>query len=131
MIRHDTIRAKRARINEQGGPGCFVIFEDDRGLFSVYEGAFCHECEGSSLQDATETARKAADAFDGRALEELKRNWRNDPVWDIEDTEGYEDIRQELYVYRLETELAAAKNEIERLHRILRPFSALLHDLHL
>lgn len=35
---------------------------------------------------------------------DLKRNWRNDPCWDIEETEGYEDYRDELLAYRMEME---------------------------
>lgn len=37
-------------------------------------------------------------------IEELKRNWSIDPCWDIEDTEGFEDHKTELKLYRLECE---------------------------
>jgi len=37
-------------------------------------------------------------------INELKRNWSNDPCWDIEDTEGFEAYKQELLAYRLEQE---------------------------
>lgn len=33
-------------------------------------------------------------------IQELKIAWRNDPVWDIEDTEGFEDYYDELLAYR-------------------------------
>jgi len=33
-------------------------------------------------------------------VEELKRNWRRDPIWDIEDTEGFEEYREELLEFR-------------------------------
>jgi hypothetical protein len=32
-------------------------------------------------------------------LESLKRDWLNDPCWDIEDTEGFEDHREELLMF--------------------------------
>lgn len=35
---------------------------------------------------------------------ELKNTWRNDPVWDIEDTEGFEDHYEELLEYRKQIE---------------------------
>ena len=37
-------------------------------------------------------------------IQELKRGWKNDPCWDIEETEGFEDHREELFHYRLEKE---------------------------
>lgn len=35
-------------------------------------------------------------------VEQLKRQWSQDPIWDIEDTEGFEDYREELRAYREE-----------------------------
>lgn len=37
-------------------------------------------------------------------IEALKDNWRNDPIWDIEDTEGFELHCDELVACRLEWE---------------------------
>jgi len=37
-------------------------------------------------------------------LQELKEQWRSDPIWDIEETEGYEDHYDELKTYRLQWE---------------------------
>lgn len=37
-------------------------------------------------------------------LKKLKENWRRDPIWDLEDTEGFEDHFEELKAYRLEME---------------------------
>ena len=37
-------------------------------------------------------------------IQSLKKNWANDPCWDIEDTEGFEAHYDELKVYRLEME---------------------------
>lgn len=37
-------------------------------------------------------------------VEKLKREWLQDAVWDIEDTEGFEEHKEELLAFRLETE---------------------------
>ena len=37
-------------------------------------------------------------------IEELKRMWKSDPCWDIEDEEGFEDHKEELKTFRLECE---------------------------
>ena len=37
-------------------------------------------------------------------LEALKRSWKRDPCFDIEDTEGFEEHREELLAYRKEQE---------------------------
>lgn len=37
-------------------------------------------------------------------IERLKRSWERDPIWDIEDTEGFEDHREELLAFRKECE---------------------------
>jgi hypothetical protein len=39
-------------------------------------------------------------------IQALKENWRGDPCWDIEDTEGFEPFRDELKAWRLEYERA-------------------------
>lgn len=33
-------------------------------------------------------------------VEALKREWAADPIWDIEDTEGFEEYRDELIAFR-------------------------------
>lgn len=51
----------------------------------------------------------------------LKSQWKDDPLWDIEDTEGFEEHREELVEFRLECEAewsasraaAAKRREIE------------------
>ena len=35
-------------------------------------------------------------------IEALKENWKRDPIWDIEDTEGFQDHRMELIEYRMQ-----------------------------
>jgi len=37
-------------------------------------------------------------------IEALKRNWLSDPCWDIEETEGFEEHRDELKQFRLNQE---------------------------
>lgn len=37
-------------------------------------------------------------------IQELKIAWRNDPIWDIEDTEGFEEHYDELLTYRKRVE---------------------------
>lgn len=65
------------------------------------------------------------------SIEALKSNWLNDPCWDIETTEGYEEYRQELYVFRLETELRFAmksrdeyRARLEAIGKALSPYIA-------
>jgi hypothetical protein len=47
----------------------------------------------------------------------LKENWRGDPIWDIEDTEGFEDHKAELKDYRLAMEASWTKQNEERLQK--------------
>lgn len=51
-------------------------------------------------------------------ISELKRGWASDPCFDIEDTEGFEDVREELLQFRKEVEDLWAKQRIERLSRL-------------
>ena len=37
-------------------------------------------------------------------IDDLKRQWKADPCWDIEETEGFETVREELLAYRLQME---------------------------
>lgn len=37
-------------------------------------------------------------------IEQLKHSWAADPCWDIENTEGFEDHADVLWVYRLQME---------------------------
>src|SRR5688572_25136475 len=45
-----------------------------------------------------------------REIQDLKHNWIQDPCWDIELTEGFEDHREELFRYRKEMEKQWEKN---------------------
>lgn len=48
-------------------------------------------------------------------IEELKRQWRNDPCYDLEDAPGFEEYEEELKAYRLDFE-AQTKARIEAEH---------------
>lgn len=47
-------------------------------------------------------------------IERLKRDWKDDPCWDLENTEGYEAYREELRAFRLATEAAWERQRQER-----------------
>jgi len=49
-------------------------------------------------------------------IDELKHQWERDPIWDIEDSEGFEDHRDELLAFRLQKE-QEWRDESERLLR--------------
>ncbi len=51
-------------------------------------------------------------------IEELKQQWLGDPSWDIEETEGFEEYRAELLLFRLEQEKAQKGDRIEKLVKL-------------
>jgi len=54
------------------------------------------------------------EALRRQEIEELKYGWSSDPCFDIEDTEGFEDVREELRDFRYEMEAKwAAKREAQ------------------
>jgi hypothetical protein len=46
-------------------------------------------------------------------VEALKHAWIVDPIFDLEDAEGFEAHRGELYLFRIETELRWAKKSLD------------------
>ena len=54
-------------------------------------------------------------------IEDLKRKWLKDPIWDIEETEGYEAHKQDLLGFRLHVEAAekARVAEVEARRKIM------------
>jgi hypothetical protein len=44
-------------------------------------------------------------------IDELKRGWALDAIFDLEETPGFEEHRAELYLFRIETELRWVTNE--------------------
>lgn len=53
-------------------------------------------------------------------IEDLKRQWKADGTWDIEDTEGFEAHKTELYIWRLEYELKCEREAHQKLKDGLR-----------
>ena len=51
-------------------------------------------------------------------LDDLKENWLADPVWDIEETEGFEDYKEELLQFRLQQEKIWGEQAEERERKI-------------
>jgi uncharacterized protein YPO0396 len=51
-------------------------------------------------------------------IEQLKKSWSQDPHWDLENTRGFEDHREELLAYRREIE-ARRRNESDQARAIL------------
>ena len=45
---------------------------------------------------------------------ELKRQWLNDPCWDIEETEGFEQYQTELLIFRLQSQLDQANERLRK-----------------
>jgi hypothetical protein len=45
----------------------------------------------------------------------LKEDWKLDPCWDIETTEGYEDYKDELWRFRIQYEKEQTEKENKRL----------------
>ena len=44
-----------------------------------------------------------------KKVEELKENWKKDPCWDIYDTEGFEEYKDELIEFQKQYELEEEK----------------------
>ncbi len=55
-------------------------------------------------------------------LKALQDNWLSDPCWDIEDTEGFEEHKEELRAFRLENEI---EWQAQRYNRLLLKSEAL------
>jgi len=51
-------------------------------------------------------------------IDELKAGWASDPCFDIEDTEGFEDVREELRDFRYEMEAKWEANRAAQLNRL-------------
>lgn len=55
-----------------------------------------------NLSDESMIKRPAKRTSD--EVEKLKQDWKSDPCWDLELTEGFEDYKEELLEFRTETE---------------------------
>ncbi len=54
-------------------------------------------------------------------IEALKASWRDDPIWDIEDSEGFDLHRDELRAYRLEWEARWRSEHEQRILKFATP----------
>jgi hypothetical protein len=63
-------------------------------------------------------------------IQALKDSWARDPNWDIEDTEGFEEHRDELFQFRMKREAEWQEKEIARVEaRTAKFFSETgIHD---
>lgn len=69
----------------------------------------------NQIQPTSEDKRKM--------LEELKANWKQDPCWDIEDTEGFEEFHDELLSWRMAYESQRdeeARKRLETHHKDIK-----------
>jgi len=53
-------------------------------------------------------------------IEKLKKSWLEDPCWDIECTEGFEEHEQELLAFRLEADAERTKKMEEKIEKRAR-----------
>ncbi len=53
-------------------------------------------------------------------IQRLKESWKKDPIWDIEDTEGFEEHHDELLLFRQERDAEYEKLVEERIARRAR-----------
>ena len=63
-------------------------------------------------------------------LQKLKSNWLNDPCWDIETTEGFEEYRPHLLMFRLDYE-KKRKDAFDKKNREYADKLFLLDNMHL
>lgn len=54
-------------------------------------------------------------------IEALKASWRDDPIWDIENSEGFELDRDELLAYRPECEARWKSQHEQRILKFATP----------
>lgn len=60
-------------------------------------------------------------------LLDLKTQWKADPCWDIEDTEGFEEHRTELLIWKLTHERDEYRIKLDQLLAALRVIDRVIH----
>ena len=55
-------------------------------------------------------------------VEKLKREWSADPIWDIEETEGFEDYKKDLKIYRLDVENKSLRRRLGDIDDVMYEF---------
>ncbi len=58
-------------------------------------------------------------------VEKLKREWSADPIWDIEETEGFQDYEKDLKIYRLEVENKTMRRRLSDIDDVMYNFRRL------
>ena len=81
---------------------------------AVYDEVLRQQCGAWIMQRSSMKTRKT--------IEELKQNWKSDPCWDIEDTEGFEEHKKELLEYRLMVEKKKKREEAGRVHTLCETY---------
>lgn len=56
-------------------------------------------------------------------VEDLKHKWKQDPCWDIEETEGFEEYRDELKAFRLNTEAKWKSDQEENIKQLCTKYN--------
>lgn len=51
-------------------------------------------------------------------VDELKRNWEADPCWELSETEGFEEFKEELVKFEEQKKAAWKRKEGRRLHSL-------------
>lgn len=78
-------------------------------------GTSSHQWPGQASRPATtEGATTMINVRSLTEIRELKADWKSDPCWDIEDTDGFEAHRAELAAYRKECEARWVEERRER-----------------
>lgn len=128
MVVHESVIAILASVD--GRSGHFDVIEDSLGSFIVYDnGSGISFPPHKSLESARAGAQEKADAFDRFKLDVLKSEWKSDPHWDIEDSDGCAVLHDELKLYRFETERDEARSELHRLQTALAAFGSILREV--
>lgn len=77
---------------------------------------FVYTCGGRIGPNETATTSRIVRVVYDRTeeeIEELKRQWLNDPVFDIEDAEGFEAHYDELLIFHLKTDIQYLERKVE------------------
>jgi len=83
--------------------------EAQKSGINPFFGCFVQQADTADFHEARASKKgillyRSIDMATENELKELKAQWKADPCWDIEDTEGFEEHAEELKQYRLTTE---------------------------
>jgi len=63
-------------------------------------------------------------------IDELKAGWASDPCFDIEDTEGFEDVREDLLQFRQEMELKWKQRDEQERNKLAETLGFRVRELY-